>query len=517
MGAGQWAETVMCADARMKWIVCQIGAREHYAVARALQRRGKLAALVTDLWAPPGSWLRCLPQAASLAGRYEKELEGAKVFAPNARTIFLAARARLFRWSGWKTILAANAQFQKEAGRFLFSGRFDGEDRTLFAYSYAAKDLFREAKRRGWRTVLGQIDPGPGEQRIVDVLRAKHPEWTGDPQSAPPPEYWNEWREECDLADRIVVNSAWSKVLLGNEGIDPAKIDVVPLAYAAAGGWRTSASVARKIGGSVEGEEEKYLGESVGRWDGVSEDRGRNRSEAEIAEGKSEVRDQRSEDAVASEEWRVAGGEEGKRGRKDEGTKGQKDQCAEGPGEEGGRIPEFRDQREYPAVFTKERPMRVLFLGQVILRKGIQDLVEAARILGEGPWRFDVVGGRGVLRAEIPKNVFFHGQVPRGGTSEYYDKADVFVLPTHSDGFALTQIEAMAHGLPVVATPCCGEVVTPGVDGMLVPAGDPEKLAEAIKSLAGDPLCLARMSAAAREKAKCFRIDAVGDALCGAQ
>ena len=102
MGAGQWAATVMCADAMMKWIVCQIGAREHYAVARALHRRGELAALVTDLWAPPGSWMPRIPGAQSLAGRYASELSGARVMAPNLRMLLFALRVRLGRWPLWK-------------------------------------------------------------------------------------------------------------------------------------------------------------------------------------------------------------------------------------------------------------------------------------------------------------------------------------------------------------------------------------------------------------------------------
>ena len=56
----------------------------------------------------------------------------------------------------------------------------------------------------------------------------------------------------------------------------------------------------------------------------------------------------------------------------------------------------------------------------------------------------------------------------------------MFVLPTLSDGFAITQLEAMAHGLPVVATPNCGRVVTDGEDGLIVPPADADALASAI-------------------------------------
>lgn len=394
----------------MRWIVCQIGAREHYAVARALWRREELVALVTDLWMPSGKWARRLPGGNSLSGRHAKELDGGRVLAPNVRMLAFALQARLGRWSKWRKILAENALFQREALKILRNEDWGDMKPVLFAYSYAARNLFREAKMRGWQTVLGQIDPGPGEQRLVDELRRQHPEWAGDVSAIPPPSYWSEWREECDLADRIVVNSEWSRSLLTEEGIPAEKIDIVPLAY-----------------------------EAEGRGSG----------------------------------------------------------------------------KKYPERFTKERPMRILFLGQANVRKGIQDLVCAARRLGEGPWRFDVVGRHPALPPDIPPYVLFHGQVPRDEAAGWYDKADIFVLPTHSDGFALTQLEAMAHGLPVVATPCCGRVVVDGENGRVVPSGDAAALAEVIRQLAANPRGLAVMSGVALKTVDDYSIDRAGEVLAG--
>jgi glycosyltransferase involved in cell wall biosynthesis len=340
--------------------------------------------------------------------------------APNLRMTLFALQARLGRWPLWKKILAENALFQKEAAKIIFNGSLGAERHVLFSYSYAALDLFREAKRRGWQTVLGQIDPGWGEQRLVDKLRARFPEWAGRPEMTPPSYYWTEWREECDLADRIAVNSEWSKSLLVKEGIAVEKIEVVPLAYKPAGG--------------------------------------------------------------RSDELRVKSSDVA---------------------------------RSYPDEFSKERPMRVLFLGQAIVRKGIHDLADAARLLGDGPCHFDVVGRHPALPTGIPSSMTFHGQVPRNQAREWFERADVFVLPTHSDGFALTQLEAMAHGLPVIATPCCGEVVQDGINGVVVPAGDAAVLAEAIRGLAREPQRLAAMSRAALETVGDFGIDRVGDGLLG--
>jgi glycosyltransferase involved in cell wall biosynthesis len=171
---------------------------------------------------------------------------------------------------------------------------------------------------------------------------------------------------------------------------------------------------------------------------------------------------------------------------------------------------------EKNAPFTQNRPLRVLFLGQVILRKGIQYLIEAARLIEKEPIHFDVVGSIRISDeavASAPANMTFHGPVSRDRTEEFYRSADLFVLPTLSDGFALTQLEAMAHGLPVIATPNCGEVVSDGVDGLIVPASDSNALAEAFQLLLQDPAKLQSMSEATAAKIEQFSLTRLGENL----
>jgi glycosyltransferase involved in cell wall biosynthesis len=142
-------------------------------------------------------------------------------------------------------------------------------------------------------------------------------------------------------------------------------------------------------------------------------------------------------------------------------------------------------------------PLSVLWLGSVILRKGIPYLFEAARLLADTNLQFVVAGPIGISKdalAAAPANMRFIGRVTRDQTDKVYQQADIFVLPTISDGFAVTQVEAMSKGLPVITTPNCGEVVTNGVDGLIVPAGDAKALAEAIAKLDGDRRLLAEMS-----------------------
>lgn len=163
-----------------------------------------------------------------------------------------------------------------------------------------------------------------------------------------------------------------------------------------------------------------------------------------------------------------------------------------------------------PRLKSESEPLRVLFLGQVNLRKGVQYLLEAARLLSAENIRIDVAGPISIADqfvVKAPPNVRFHGAVTRNRVQEFYNSADVFILPTISDGFALTQLEAMAHGLPVITTPNCGQVVTNGVDGFIVPARDATALAESLRTLLEDPERLQAMSEAAQLAVRKFSLE----------
>ena len=169
-----------------------------------------------------------------------------------------------------------------------------------------------------------------------------------------------------------------------------------------------------------------------------------------------------------------------------------------------------------PARSPHRGPLRVLWLGTVSLRKGIPYLLEAARLLEGSEVRFRIVGSVQVDRRIVegaPSNVEFAGPCPRTDASREYQGADVFVFPTVSDGFGITQVEAMYHALPVIATQHCGDVVTPGLDGFTVPIRNSEAIAAAIRSLDVDRSLLLEMSNRARKKARTFTIGGVRDRL----
>src|SRR3954451_1069064 len=145
----------------MKSICCQLGAREHYAVPRALLSRGLLGYLVTDAWVPPSSVLTKI-SAGRLADRFHNDLSDARVIAFNSSVILFEMLARARRLAEWKTIIERNRWFQRRVVDALNSRLSTHNDEPiLLSYSYAALEAFQFAKSRGWKTLLLQIDPGP--------------------------------------------------------------------------------------------------------------------------------------------------------------------------------------------------------------------------------------------------------------------------------------------------------------------------------------------------------------------
>ena len=154
-------------------------------------------------------------------------------------------------------------------------------------------------------------------------------------------------------------------------------------------------------------------------------------------------------------------------------------------------------RRHYPRAFSAERPLRVLFLGQVNLRKGVAQLLEAVKLLKGEHVEFWFVGP---MQIRVPQDLKLHPQVRwfgvarRVSVESYYRDADVFILPTLSDGFGLTQLEAQAWKLPVIASRYCGEVVRDGFNGVVLEEVSGAAIAEAIRGFLKSPERLSAMS-----------------------
>jgi glycosyltransferase involved in cell wall biosynthesis len=112
----------------------------------------------------------------------------------------------------------------------------------------------------------------------------------------------------------------------------------------------------------------------------------------------------------------------------------------------------------------------------------------------------------------VAQHVRFLGFVEHQDMPRHYQQAGVFVLPSRRESFGLVLAEAMACGLPVVATKvgAIPEVVEDGVTGVLVPPDDPEGLASAITALLNDPQTMRAMGTRGRQRAEtCFTWDLV--------
>jgi glycosyltransferase involved in cell wall biosynthesis len=96
----------------------------------------------------------------------------------------------------------------------------------------------------------------------------------------------------------------------------------------------------------------------------------------------------------------------------------------------------------------------------------------------------------------------FHGWLGHAETYALARSADIFVLPSHAEGQAMSLIEAMAHGLAIVATPVGAhlEAVEPDRDALLVAPGDVPSLAAALATLIQDPRRRLELGAAARRR-----------------
>ncbi len=155
-------------------------------------------------------------------------------------------------------------------------------------------------------------------------------------------------------------------------------------------------------------------------------------------------------------------------------------------------------------------PLRLLFVGRLVERKGVHYLLDALRLArGRAEVSLEIVG-QGPERERLEARarelgvhdiVRFLGFVTEEELVQSYVRSNVFVLPAAYDakgdveGLGVVLIESLAHGRPAIASAAGGitDIVKEDRSGLLVPPGDPAALAEAIVALAGDPARVERL------------------------
>lgn len=188
------------------------------------------------------------------------------------------------------------------------------------------------------------------------------------------------------------------------------------------------------------------------------------------------------------------------------------------------------DPASIPFGEPRERNGRIAFVGRLVPKKGLPDLIDAVALLRERgrPTPLDVVGSgpledtvrRQVAQLDLTGLVRFHGPRPADAVAGTVSAASVLAAPcVHApdgdrDGLPTVLLEAMALGTPCVATTVTGipEAVRHDETGLLVPERDPAALADALGALLDDPARRVRLARAARRLVE-QRFDRAGQAV----
>ncbi len=175
------------------------------------------------------------------------------------------------------------------------------------------------------------------------------------------------------------------------------------------------------------------------------------------------------------------------------------------------------DEGAITARAGRDRSLEIVFLGGLIPRKGLHSLLDALSIMRSksvvlpnltvvGNTEFDPDYTEQILqqveKQQISSHVTLTGQIPDEAVAARLAAADVLVVPSQYEGFGIAYLEGMAFGLPAIAGTggAAGEIITDGIDGYLIEAGDALGLAERLAQLGSDRHHLREMSVAARQR-----------------
>ncbi len=376
----------------------QLGARYRYLYAAVLEEAGLLNRLYTDFWMPANLESDKLPSIIrKIAGRRSNMISNRKVVA------FYRFGYQLYQALSKSNDVFYQSKVLAEFGAQFAQLQLKSIDRSSGYIGMCSESLevIRELKKSGSQTTLIQYD-ACDDSSILIPENMKWPDWSPE-GSQRSQEYYTRVYQEWDEAGRIIVNSEWTRDLIGRQGADPSKIVVVPL----------------------------------------------------ICINHSPV---------------------------------------------------------FEKKIIRDKPLRVLFVGSVVLRKGAQYLIEAAKMLDQDKFEFFILG-QNYQSPEafkgIGNNVHFIGQIPFQEVENYYITSDVLVFPSLSDGFGSVQVEAMSYGLPVIASSSCAQVVEHGKSGFILPQGDFASIADYLTLIGEDRELLAALSFGALTRAEEFAFQRV--------
>jgi glycosyltransferase involved in cell wall biosynthesis len=173
------------------------------------------------------------------------------------------------------------------------------------------------------------------------------------------------------------------------------------------------------------------------------------------------------------------------------------------------------DEDTIRARTTTIPPLRIVFLGNVIPRKGLQTLIDAVAPLPPEMWRLSVIGDltldrelvrsmrRKIVLRGLTEQIWFAGRLADGDVAEVLRTSHVLVIPSTYEGYGIAYLEGMSFGLPAIGTTVggAGEIITDRVNGRLLQRNDPAALTWALIDLIRHPETLTAMSHAALQRA----------------
>jgi glycosyltransferase involved in cell wall biosynthesis len=181
----------------------------------------------------------------------------------------------------------------------------------------------------------------------------------------------------------------------------------------------------------------------------------------------------------------------------------------------GDRFQARLDENAIRARARRVPPLRILFLGNVIARKGLHTLIDAVALLPREAWTLTVIGDlrldpgltrrirQNVAVRGLAERIWFAGRLWDGDLAEVLGASHVLAIPSTYEGYGIAYLEGMGFGLPAIGTTLGGarEIITDRINGRLLRPNDPAALSQALMDLIGHPETLAAMSHAALQRA----------------
>lgn len=167
-----------------------------------------------------------------------------------------------------------------------------------------------------------------------------------------------------------------------------------------------------------------------------------------------------------------------------------------------------------PSYRSRTSVVKIICVSRLTARKGINYLIDAVKILSQKypNLRLEIAGEgdqQAALRAQaetanLGPKIAFLGRVPHEKIAEIYNSAEVFVLPSLNEGMSNTMLEALASGLPLIATDTGGskELILNGENGFIIKMRNSEDIAEKLEKLISDPELARKMGDESRKIAE---------------